>query len=167
MGVICAFMPFVCWFDYRQRRIPNSLIGIMLVAGIFYRYWYEGITGLACCILSMVLTMCVFYPLFKIGTFGAGDVKLLGISSGYLPFEKIFWFSFISLLIAALFSLIKLFRKKYFVERMLYFFSYMKDVIGSGRWKLYLGEQQDKKAVGICLSGPVFISLLLLVGGVY
>ena len=48
--------------------------------------------------------IALLYPLFKISAVGAGDVKLLGAAAGYFPFEKIFLFAFVSLLIAAIIS---------------------------------------------------------------
>ena len=45
--------------------------------------------------------------------------------------------------------------------------AYLADVAESGCWKLYLESRQEKQAAGICLSGPVLISILLYWGGVY
>ena len=61
----------------------------------------------------------------------------------------------------------KMMRKGYFLERMGYLLDYVRDVARSGRFKLYLQNEQDRGAVGICLSGPVLVSVLMYMGGVY
>ena len=92
---------------------------------------------------------------------------LLGVAAGFLPFHKIFVFLFVSLLIAAFFSLVKLWKEKYFLERMHYLLSYVAEVVRSGNWRLYLENRQERARAGICLSGPVLLGLLLYLGGAY
>ena len=66
----------------------------MTAVGVLIRWQKEGIGGL-CAYVGAVLLMGAFlYPFFRIGALGAGDVKLFGVTAGYLPFEKIFYFSF-------------------------------------------------------------------------
>lgn len=167
MAVLCLLLAVACCFDYRYKKIPNFLIALMVVSGVGWRFSQEGALAAVSCAGTAALAMCLFYPLFKVGAVGAGDVKLLGVAAGYFPFKKILVFLFLSLLIAAAVSLVKMIRKGYFLERMGYLWEYIKDVAGSGRWKLYLKNGQDKGAVGICLSGPVLVSVLLYMGGVY
>ena len=114
-----------------------------------------------------VMVICLLYFFFRLGTLGAGDVKLFGVTAGFLPFKKILVFLFFSLLIAAIISLIKLWKKNYFWERMQYLAGYLTDVWKSGRWRLYLENKEDNSDVEICLSGPILFSLLLYLGGVY
>ena len=138
LAVLCAFLVAVCGYDYRERRIPNYLIIWMAIAGVGWRLWNERAPGVLCYLGQAMLVMAVLYPFFKIGGLGAGDVKLLGATAGYLPAQKILTFLFFSLLVAALISLVK---------------SRKKD-----------GERQSG---GICLAGPVLVSFLLFLGGVY
>ena len=108
---------------------------------------------------------CLLYPLFRIGALGAGDVKLYGAAAGYLPFLKVFPFLFYSLLAAAVFSLLKMCKQRYFTERVKYFFSYLAEVAATGSWKLYLENERERAAAGICLAGPALISIMLYLGG--
>lgn len=139
----------------------------MAAAGVLWRFSREGAMAAVSYAGAAALVMCLLYFLFKLGAVGAGDVKLLGVTAGYLPFKKILVFLFLSLLIAAVVSLVKMVRKGYFLERLSYFFDYVKDVVNSGRFKLYLNNEQDRGEVGICLSGPVLASVLLYLGGIY
>ena len=130
LAALCVFLAAACGYDYRQRRIPNYVILGMTIAGIGWRMYDERAPGAG----QAVLVMAVLYPFFKTGGLGAGDVKLMGVTAGYLPAEKILGFLFCSLLVAALISLFKILRK------------------AKG---------------GVRLAGPVLVSILLFLGGVY
>lgn len=167
LGALCLFLVAACGFDYRCNKIPNLLILVIAVVGAL-QYWSAGgLVGVLCFLGTVVLVAGVLYPLFKIGSLGAGDVKLLGVTAGYLPFKKILIFLFVSLLIAAIISLVKMWKKNNFSERLRYLFAYLADVCRSGNFKLYLENEADKQAAGICLSGPVLLAVLLHWGGVY
>ena len=167
MAALCILLTAACGYDYRRKKIPNFLIAFMAVIGVGWRFWEGGICGALSYLGETVLIMSLLYPFFKIGSIGAGDVKLLGVSAGYLPFSKILIFLFISLLISAMISLLKMWNESNIRERLHYLTAYLADVARSGRWKLYLENERDKRAVGICLSGPVLVSILLYMGGVY
>ena len=98
---------------------------------------------------------------------GSGDVKLLGAAAGYLPFEKVLIFLFCSLLIAAMISVVKMCRKGIFRQRAEYLSVYLKDVMRTGEWKLYQAGSPGVKPGGVRLSGPILLSMLLYLGGVY
>lgn len=138
LGVLCAFLAAACGYDYRERRIPNYLVIGMAVAGAGWRFYHERAPGSFWYLGQAVLVMAVLYPFFMAGGLGAGDVKLLGVTAGYLPAEKILGFLFCSLLIAAMISLVKILKKA------------------------------DRRIRGgVRLSGPVLVSILLFLGGVY
>ena len=134
LAALCVFLAAACGYDYRQRRIPNYVILGMTIAGIGWRMYDERAPGALWYLGQAVLVMAVLYPFFKTGGLGAGDVKLIGVTAGYLPAEKILGFLFCSLLVAALISLVKILRK------------------AKG---------------GVRLAGPVLVSILLFLGGVY
>ena len=167
MAALCVMLMTACWMDYRKRRIPNLLIMAIFLYGMAWRFFTEGAGGIAAFAAQAVIVICMLYFFFKLGAIGAGDVKLFGAVAGFLPLKKVLIFLFISLLIAAIISLIKLWDKKYFWERLRYFAGYLADVWKSGRWKLYLESGGESPDVGICLSGPILLSLLLYLGGVY
>lgn len=164
---LCVFLCAACYFDYRQSRIPNRLIIPGLVIGLFRAYGLEGGAGLLDFLIHAAVVIAAFYPLFRIGTIGAGDIKLFGLCAGYIPGDKILYFLFITLTIAAIISLIRFVRKADFRERFLYLFAYLKDVADSGEWHLYWTDMKEQKAAGICMAGPVLLSVLIYAGGFY
>lgn len=113
---------------------------VILIAGLLRSLGNQGGSGLLFFLAAMTMLVVMLYPFFKIGALGAGDVKLFGVCSGYLSHNRILYFLFFSLLIAAIFSLINLMAKRNF---------------------------KDYRKTRIPLAGPVFCSVLLYIGGVY
>lgn len=167
LGALCLFLTIACGFDYYCNKIPNALILLIAVVGALQQWGMAGVMGVLSYFGLLLLVSATLYPLFKIGSIGAGDVKLLGVTAGYLPFKKILVFLFVSLLIAAMISLVKMWQRSNLFERLRYFWAYLTDVVQSGNWRLYLENEADKQAVGICLSGPVLLAVLLYWGGIY
>jgi len=160
LAVLCLLLTAACGYDYRSRKIPNFLIVLIAL-------WGMGFSGFLTFLASASLVFILLYPFFKIGTIGAGDVKLLGVTAGCLSFRNVLIFLFISLLIAAIVSLVKMWKEDNFIERIKYLWEYLQNVARSGSWRLYLENERDGRRTGICLSGPVLVSILLYWGGVY
>ncbi len=165
--LLCIFLCIACYYDYKFCRIPNWLILMVFGLGTCMSL----VTGSAGEVLGYLtagfLLVILLYPLFRIGTLGGGDVKLYGVCCGFFPKDKILSFLFFSLLVAALFSLIRFIRKADLKERLSYLFSYVKGVADSGEWTFYWTDLQEKQRAGICLAGPILISVLLFWGGLY
>ncbi|MCM1190116.1 MAG: A24 family peptidase [bacterium] len=166
MAVLCAFLAAACIYDHCRRRIPNYLTVMMAAAGIMIRCRESGIGGIAFFLAGALPVMFFLYPFFRIGALGAGDVKLFGVTAGFLPFQKILLFSFVSLLIAAIFSLFRIIRKKCIRERFQTLCDYARDVAGSKRLCLY-PLPKDRESATVPLAGPILLGVLLLLGGVY
>ena len=165
MAVLCVFLATACGFDYWKSKVPNQLIIIMSLTGLLIRWKKEGIDGVCSYMGAAFLVGAVLYSFYKIGAIGAGDVKLFGVTAGYLPFGKIFYFLFVSLLIAAIFSIIKLWSKKSMKKRLQNLALYVKRTLESGTPEAYPNPGGEKLTVR--LAGPAFLGVLLLLGGAY
>ncbi len=167
MAVLCVLLTTACGFDYCRRKIPNGLLMFIFLAGMGYRLQRDGPPGILLYLGQTAVAIALLYPLFKIGTVGAGDVKLLGVTAGYLPFQKVLLYFFFSLLVAAIISLGKLLINKNFKERLGIFVRYLEDTAKTGILRSYSTAERYKRSVNVCLSGPMMLSLLLYLGGVY
>jgi Flp pilus assembly protein protease CpaA len=153
--------------DYRSGRVPNKLVLSILMTGWIFGVYNEGIMGLIGYLRASMAVLAVFYPLYKIGTIGAGDIKLFSVTAGYLPGKAVIFFLMYSLLIAGIISVFKLLKGKNGRKRLYYSCSYIAEVLKTGKWQPYFKDAAEKRQAGICLSGPVFLSILLYLGGVY
>jgi len=166
LGALCLFLTAACGYDYSKNKIPNYLILFIGILGVVESA-RQGREEVILYLVVAGLIMALLYPLFKIGCLGAGDVKLLGVTAGFLPIRKILVFLFVSMLIASVISLIKMLRSEMFWQRVSYFFAYLSDVVRRRALRLYRENLEDDADVSICLSGPILISILLYLGGVY
>lgn len=166
MAALCFMLGIACYFDYRKGKIPNVLLLVMWVTGCAIAI-AGGIREGVFSILASVLIVLLLYPLYRIGAMGAADVKLYGICAGYLPRNKFVFFLFVSLLIAAAVSLIKMVKECNAIERMEYLCEYILDVVREGKFFLYMENEKEQRNAGICLAGPILGSLLLYLGGAY
>ena len=167
MVALCLILVPVCLYDYIRYRIPNLLLFAVFIAGIAEGYFAGGSFPGVTYIIKAVLVITLLFPIFKVGMIGAGDVKLLGLCAGFFSGADILYFLFFSMLIAAVFSTVKMMKENNFKQRFSYFGSYLFDIVKTGNWKLYMDDLKAKKEVSLCLSGPVFISLIMHMGGLY
>ena len=65
------------YFDVRERRIPNAVVLSCAIVGVALQGLLPSAAGLSSSLLGFVLGLAVLLPLFALGKFGAGDVKLL------------------------------------------------------------------------------------------
>jgi prepilin peptidase CpaA len=64
--------------DLRRRRISNRLTGSLLLVGVLWAFWTEGLYGLADSVSASLLLMIPYILLFLFAGGGAGDAKLMG-----------------------------------------------------------------------------------------
>lgn len=167
MIVLGLIVSFVAVYDFCQRRIPNGLLLLIIINGFIYRMHNLGVIGLLVYMVFSVGTIALLFPIFKVGGLGAGDVKLFGLVAGYLPFGKILYFLFFSMLIAAIISLFKIILFKNIKERWNILIKYFRDVAERRSLFLYpVSKDHDRKAT-VSLSAPILCSLMFFWGGVY
>ena len=88
--------------DLCSNKIPNPLIIAGMIIGVITtNHLFESIFVFIFCIL-------IFFPAFKIGALGAGDIKCIAMMSFYLSQQELLWTLFYSFLVAALYSVCKI-----------------------------------------------------------
>ena len=167
MIILCFFLCLACYFDYQHHRIPNWLISFILTVGIARAFCQNGMLGDIVFLIQGTVVILCFFPLFRIGTMGAGDLKLFGVCCGFLPGDRILYFLFFTLFFAAVHSFIRFTRREDVIERFSYLWTYLCEVAGSGKWKAYWQDGEERQKAGICLAGPVLLSMIMYMGGLY
>lgn len=170
--VLIVLLVIACFMDYKYGKIYNFLIIAGMVAGCVHCIYQNGMKGILVWLGLFLLPVLITYPLYMIGVFGAGDVKLLAVAGGFLSFRSCFWFIFVSFLIGAVLSLVKMLYERNLKERICYFISYVWELCCLGGVRLYhsremIGEQFDKKKQKIHFAGPILCSVLLHIGGIF
>jgi hypothetical protein len=153
--------------DYLRGIIPNEIILVMCAAGVTDSFLNGGMINVLYFVIKAVVVTALLYPVFRIGAVGAGDVKLIGICSGFISKDSILCFLFFSMLIAAVFSIIKICIKGNFRERFTYLGNYVSEIIKNGRVKRYCENNEELRTAGVCLSGPVMCSMLMHMAGIW
>ena len=138
-----------------------------IFAGLGYRLISGGDKGVLEYLASALLITVLFYFVFWIGAMGAGDVKMLGVCAGFFPWNKVHYFLFFALAIAAVIALFKMYLERNMKDRLYYLGEYLWDVFRCGRWKLYFAGERESTRAGICMAGPGFCSALMYMGGMY
>ena len=116
--------------DLRSSKIPNLLIITGLVLGLITtNHIIESIS------VSLFIIL-IFFPAFKIGALGAGDIKCIAMMSFYLTRYELLWAMFYAFLTAAVYSICKIVYYRSFQIRKskvrLAFFLFMGTLISVG-----------------------------------
>lgn len=65
------------YFDLRERSVPNWLTAGSASIGLILQLALHGWQGVQSGTLGVIVGLALFLPLFALGKFGGGDVKLL------------------------------------------------------------------------------------------
>lgn len=156
--------------DFYRGKIPNILILIGCCYGIVRLLYHQDILK---ALPGIVFPVIVLFPLYKIGTIGAGDIKLLSMLGFYFSFMETMFCIFLAFILGAVISIISFIRYENFFERMTYLFSYLKECFDTGHLRYYYLDSQGKQIshsaenkTKIHLAIPIFFSVLLYVGGI-
>ena len=156
-------------WDYKKGRIPNLILAIGAIHGLLRVFYYQNFLSHIPGILFPIL---ILYPLYKIGTIGAGDIKLFSVMGFYLSFMETIYCMFLAFVIGAVVSLIVQKNNGNLADRISYLLSYLKDAFLNGKFRYYYQDEagnilssEERKKSQIHLAFPIFISVLLHLGG--
>ena len=167
MILLAAFLAVAGLFDFFFRKIPNRLILLMLGGCLVLNLYGSGPASLTGVIPRILIAGALFYPVFAIGALGAGDVKLIAVSCGFVSGEKVLWFLFISLFTASVVGVVKMGIHGEISKRIHRLALYIKKTIRTGRPEMYHANRAAALENGVALAGPMFISALIGIGGFY
>lgn len=99
--------------DLRSRRIPNAVTVAAFAAGLFWHaagptgHWAfdptaPGAVGLAGAALAGLGMLAAFFPLYRLGVMGAGDVKLLAAVAACVGSQRGHWLHLVELALVVL-----------------------------------------------------------------
>lgn len=160
--------------DLYKGKISNYLIVAGILAGLVRLWYLEGIREIFLHIPGMMLPVLLLFPLYRIGTVGAGDLKLFSLISCYFSCIETVYCIFVSFLIGAVFSVFLLLWRKNFASRMAHLLFYLKQCISTGHIQFYYLDSQGRElsqeiqqSSKLHFAIPIFFSVLLHIGGVF
>jgi prepilin peptidase CpaA len=116
MASLAALLGVAVFSDLRTRRIPNALVvtgialGLLFQAaapegdGLFSRWW--GAIGPLQGLYGLLTGLALFMPFYMLRTFGAGDVKLLGMVGAWLGPKPTIGVFLLTLLVGGVLALV-------------------------------------------------------------
>ena len=167
LAILFVILLLASLWDYKYGKIPNYLILTGMVLGAIRLMAREDIYDILKYILGIILPVFLFYPVYKVGGIGAGDIKLFSVLGFYFPFMQSMFCIFTSLFLAAFLSLIKMAYCQNFTERMEYLISYIRDSIILGKFHYYHKDssiQGKTERNQIHLAFPIFLGVLVTGG---
>ncbi|MBI1859302.1 MAG: prepilin peptidase [Deltaproteobacteria bacterium] len=92
--------------DLRSGKLPNNLTFPFIVAGLLYQAIAVGLPGLTQSGMAVGAAFAIFFPLFALGAFAAGDVKLLMAAAAWMSVPSVIRLGVLSILFGAAVGLI-------------------------------------------------------------
>ncbi|MDE6911720.1 MAG: A24 family peptidase [Lachnospiraceae bacterium] len=166
MGILIGVFSVAIFTDWRFYRIPNVCVGAGALAGLIMTFVSDSVLGLAAAAASMVIIFLAFYPFYLLGGVGAGDIKLFMMVGCYMRGGALVHYLLVTMLMAAVCSILKMLAYKESRERLFYLMRYIKKAVLTGAMDEYQIDRTQKKCV-IRLSIPAFVSLILMCAGAY
>lgn len=133
--MLLLFLSGCALSDLKTGKIPNVLVLLgaasfglcVFIRGPSSGYGFrEAGTILLLFLARLLFTAGALFPLFLFRMMGAGDIKVMAVTAGYLGVESGFETIFYGLAAAAAWSLIYMLRKRILINRIRYFLNYMK-----------------------------------------
>ena len=166
MGILIGVLSIVTITDLRRYKIPNICILIGMIAGLYMTYMSYSSKGIVTALGQMFLIFMVFYPFYLLKGIGAGDVKLFMMVASYIQGVRLFNYVFMTMIIAAIISVIKMICFTESRERLFYLLRYVRKTAVTGAIDDYKIDTSNKRSL-IRLSVPALLSMVLLITGIY
>jgi prepilin peptidase CpaA len=103
--LVCASVTDLLW-----KKIPNRLTFSFLAAGLLCRFCLEGRHGGQEALLSLAVAFALFFPLWLLNAFKAGDVKLLMAAAPWIPVKTTILLALAAIVVGAIVGIVVLLR---------------------------------------------------------
>ena len=86
-GVLLGLGLLGCWFDISQRRLPNWLSAIVLLAGLAVTLALGGLPALTGHVVHAAIALAGGIGLYALRAIGAGDAKFYAAMAAWFPLD--------------------------------------------------------------------------------
>lgn len=88
LAVLAALGLLACWFDIRERRLPNWLVAATLAAGLGLTAWRGGAEVLPWHLAHFAAALAVGIGLYMLRALGAGDAKYYASLAAWFALDE-------------------------------------------------------------------------------
>ncbi len=120
LAVLAALLAVVCSTDVARRRIPNVVVGPVLLAGLAAQWLEGGAMALAAGAVAGLVVGVLLFGIWSAGKIGGGDVKLVTAVSVWVGPERLPTFLVATGLAAAVLGLVVLATSRTELQRALH-----------------------------------------------
>lgn len=152
---LLALLGPACWFDVRERRIPN----VVTVAGAIGALLLRLSVGLGVFLDGMLgagLALLVVLTPFVLGWLGGGDVKLLGAVGAFMGVDRLFGALVVIAAVGGLLAVVEATRRRALVRTLI-------GTLGVARQWAVFGRADVASGVGLSgtLSVPYGVAIAI------
>ncbi|MDD6057134.1 MAG: prepilin peptidase [Clostridiales bacterium] len=94
--------------DFKEWRISNRLICAGLLWGLVFRIMGDGGAGIVHFLMNISIPVILLFLLFQMRALGAGDIKLISMTGGFLSTRQLLYIIPVAFLAAAIIGVGKL-----------------------------------------------------------
>lgn len=151
--------------DLRWMRVDNGWILCSLVLGLLFQLYMAGAKGVILFAMGAAFPVLILGILFVFRMLGAGDIKLFCALGGFMGIKAVGKCMLMSFFLGGGISFFILFFYGDFHHRIRYFLNYFQELFRTGKIKPYYRAEMSLENFHFTV--PVFMSVMLYVGGVY
>lgn len=155
-----AMIMDLCWM-----RVDNGWILCSLVSGLLFQVCSYGIQGVIRFVAGVTFPVMILGALFVFRMLGAGDIKVFCALGGFMGMKMIGKCILFSFFLGGGLSLIILLFYGDFYQRIHYFINYFQELFQTRKVRPYYKTEMALENFHFTV--PIFMSVLLHVGGVY
>ncbi len=162
-AVLLVFVLLCAFWDMRTFRIPNALILTGGIAAVLIRIAADGSSCAADMAAGALIPLLICFLLFYFSMLGAADIKMfmvIGILAGGRDILTIMWYS---LLVAAAFALIRIWKYHLSFSRAGYLAEYIRRARAGEAEKAYISKKEieEKRTWLMHLAVPIAAGCIL------
>ena len=154
----------VC-MDIANEKIANWAIVIFIFVGLVYQTWSHGIVGIWWYLKGAGVPLLLLFVLFIFRMLGPGDIKLLSALGGIMGVSAIVKCIVISFIFGAILALAIIISCGNLLQRLRYFIEYITRTLKTKEITAYY--KPGMQIENFHFSIPIFMSIILYIGGVY
>ena len=162
MVILILLLSVAVVFDFTGERIPNALIAIGTLCGLYYRLGILRETSVGRILLDYIFPLLLFFLFFAVKAMGAGDIKLFMVCGLFFGTAKNLWCIGLAVSIAAMVGIVRLLIHKRLRLRVVSLFRYFTELMnhlraGNREMKPYIVKEHLEGMAKIHMAMPIFL----------